>query len=56
MKPWKRILNKQQMEIIGEIKVDMLKSHCTERECKLGNFFVDAMVYAVMYTTICLYP
>ncbi|XP_073831490.1 apyrase-like [Musca autumnalis] len=46
MEPWKLILDEQIAEIIGETKVDLLKSDCDRTECNIGNFFADAAVYA----------
>ncbi|XP_075154884.1 5'-nucleotidase-related protein-like isoform X1 [Haematobia irritans] len=46
MQPWKLILDDQIARIVGESKVDLLKSDCDRRECNIGNFFADSAVYA----------
>ncbi|XP_059222625.1 apyrase-like isoform X6 [Stomoxys calcitrans] len=46
MQPWKQILDEQIALIVGETKVDLLRSDCDRRECNIGNLFADATVYA----------
>lgn len=46
LQPWKEVVDVQSTVVIGESLVT-LGSSCYSRECLLGNFVTDAMVYAV---------
>uniref|UniRef100_A0A1A9WZE9 apyrase n=1 Tax=Glossina brevipalpis TaxID=37001 RepID=A0A1A9WZE9_9MUSC len=48
IKPWKAIVDLKGNEVIGETKVDLLKSPCNSKECNLGNFFCDAMIHSLV--------
>ncbi|XP_036319649.1 apyrase-like [Rhagoletis pomonella] len=46
MRPWKEIIDKKGSVIVGETKVDLEMSSCSDSECNLGNYFCDAMIHA----------
>lgn len=46
LEPWKEVVDIQSTVLIGESLVN-LGASCYSRECLLGNFVTDAMVYAV---------
>ncbi|XP_057652348.1 apyrase-like isoform X1 [Diorhabda carinulata] len=45
MKPWKDKVDGEGNRVIGSSLVTLSKKHCYVRECALGNFVTDAMVY-----------
>ncbi|XP_055915894.1 apyrase-like [Eupeodes corollae] len=51
LKPWKELVDEGGQKVIGETRVKLEKFECSSRECNLGNFFTDAMVYAFVKKT-----
>ncbi|XP_011201519.2 apyrase isoform X4 [Bactrocera dorsalis] len=46
MKPWQEIIDAQGSVVVGETKVELAMSTCSDSECNLGNYFCDAMIHA----------
>lgn len=45
IRPWKEIIDAKGASVVGISKVVLDKRPCAVRECNLGNFVADAMVY-----------
>lgn len=45
LQPWKELIDAKGMQVVGHSESLLLKSPCEFEECKLGNFFADALVY-----------
>lgn len=45
IQPWKQLIDAKGMQIVGHSESLLLKSPCEFEECKLGNFFADALVH-----------
>lgn len=43
--PWKSFIDAKGMQVVGHSESLLLNSPCVVEECKLGNFFADALVY-----------
>lgn len=60
MQPWKEIIDAKGSVVVGESKVELGMSACSDSECNLGNYFCDAMIHSVsillhmIYTRILL--
>uniref|UniRef100_W8BUB4 apyrase n=1 Tax=Ceratitis capitata TaxID=7213 RepID=W8BUB4_CERCA len=46
MQPWKKIIDAKGSVVVGETKVDLAMSTCSDSECNLGNYFCDAMIHS----------
>lgn len=44
LQPWKELIDARGMQVVGHSENVLLKSPCEFEECKLGNFFADALV------------
>lgn len=45
LQPWKKLIDAKGMQVVGHSESLLLKSPCEFEECKLGNFFADALVH-----------
>lgn len=45
LQPWKELIDAKGMQVVGNSESLLLKSPCEFEECKLGNFFADALVH-----------
>lgn len=43
--PWKAVVDQEGLREIGTTLFPLQKGPCMSRECNLGNFIADAMVY-----------
>uniref|UniRef100_A0A1A9WZF2 5'-Nucleotidase C-terminal domain-containing protein n=1 Tax=Glossina brevipalpis TaxID=37001 RepID=A0A1A9WZF2_9MUSC len=46
MEPWKKLFDEKSKLVVGKTKVDLLREPCRLGECRLGNFFTDAVIEA----------
>lgn len=52
MLPWQDELDSISKQVVGQSRAYLQQSECSKGECNLGNFFTDAMVYAVSLDTM----
>lgn len=45
MRPWKEIIDAKGNTVVGISKVLLEKRRCSGRECNIGNFIADALVF-----------
>nr|CAH7737873.1 unnamed protein product [Callosobruchus chinensis] len=48
--PWKTLVDAQGQKVIGSTLVTLDQTSCQRKECTLGNFITDAMVFGVNIT------
>lgn len=51
MQPWKEIVDREGLSIIGSTKVQLSRSDCRVAECNIGSFFADAFVFSMIAET-----
>lgn len=47
LEPWQVQLEEQSNRVVGTSRVYLQQAECARGECNLGNFYTDAMLYAV---------
>lgn len=48
LQPWKQIIDREGLRVIGTTKVDLSIDNCTVGECNIGSFFADAFALAMI--------
>lgn len=46
--PWKEIVDREGLRVIGSTKVPLARTNCTITECNIGDFVADAFVFAMI--------
>lgn len=50
IEPWKKIIDEKGSKTVGRTKVPLKKGPCSSRECNLGNFIGDALIFYYIST------
>lgn len=48
LKPWKEIVDREGLRVIGTTKVTLSRTNCSSAECNIGNFLADAYAHAMI--------
>lgn len=48
LKPWKEIVDREGLRVVGNTKVQLSHSNCSVAECNIGSFITDAYASAMI--------